>query len=374
MKNYRKYTMMVLCFLFALNLFSQTENALMPNGLIVNSIISIKTESNKTITGQNDLYLEILPADFVKGKAKIADLIKDGITKKGVPFYNKEVLDLDKKNFGQITLAEINDGINRTDTILIDLNGDAVADTMITTQETNNINKLMFEEKWFFDAQKYTMKKDVVAYWPVIDKYEYMLTGEMLYMGYQMWGAIIPNPKTKNKFQPFLNIKYEYNLGNEELITNSYKNLKDCYYEILYNSDFKIEKKNSPLFSSYSRNKLLEQIIDPVAEGKIKAYDFYSGKELSKKEIDEIMGTGIDSIAVDLDGDLIEDKIIFVPRKLQKEDINSVIFIEEWFIDPATLAIQKKVKGIALVFNEYKWNGIIKEFYRKTIPYMVKLN
>jgi hypothetical protein len=374
MNNYRKFTMMVLCLLFALNLFSQTENALMPNGLIVNSMIMINTDSTKKITGQYKAYLEVIPADFLKEKGKIVALIVDGITKKGVPLYNKEVLDLDKKKFEQITLAEINDGINRTDTIQIDLDGDAVADTMITTKEANNINKLMFEEKWFFDAQKYTMKKDVVAYWPVSDVYKFMEPGEMVYMGSKYWGAIIPNPKTKNKFQPFLNIKYEFILGNEELMLFKYNEIKDCFKQVINSQDIEIEKKNSPLFSSYSRNKLIDQITDPMVEGKIKAYDFYTGKELSLKEVNEALGNEIDSMEIDLDGDFKVDTVVVVPGSIPKIDIYSVIFIEEWYIDPVTLAIQKKVKGIAPVINEYKWTGITKELYRKKIPYMVKLN
>jgi len=94
-----------------------------------------------------------------------------------------------------------------------------------------------------------------------------------------------------------------------------------------------------------SREKLVQDIINQVTNGDVKAYDFLSCKPFSTEEIKNIMKR-VDSISVERATppyDLVDTVLV---TEIRLSDITKLRFLEQWSMNEKTLAISKKVLGI----------------------------
>jgi hypothetical protein len=109
------------------------------------------------------------------------------------------------------------------------------------------------------------------------------------------------------------------------------------------------------------REKLVNDIIANVREGKVKAYEVLSNKLLTKEDVGHMLRR-VDSIAFenpDPPHNLVDTVIVY---ELQQKDITRIRFLEEWRVDPNDLSFTKNVLGICPVIEAYSESGELKGY------------
>lgn len=188
------------------------------------------------------------------------------------------------------------------------------------TFDTSEFNDIYFYEHWSLDtANPFIFKKDVVFWSPVkFNKEENVkkLVGKV-------------NCSDTSKLQLLAkNVIYEFSL--DDTLGNN---------------------------RSLNKNILVKLIIDKALKGKMQTYNPSNGKALTKNELKERLE--------------ITDSSLFMPYY----NINSVLFIENWYFNPITFAIKKDVVGIAPVKQVFKeeetTKSIVFVFFLKGKPFTI---
>jgi hypothetical protein len=109
------------------------------------------------------------------------------------------------------------------------------------------------------------------------------------------------------------------------------------------------------------RESLLTDIFEGVQGGKIKIYDYFSDKELSKAEIAAIFRK-TDTISVESPNPPYQLVDTVMVHELKSADITRLRFLEEWSMDKKTLQIKKKVKGICPLLENYSETGELRGY------------
>jgi len=368
--------------------FGQSTNALLPSGLYVNSLIPIDTGFMKTYNHSypqsmklfQQLFYEITP----NGKTKLNHLIVKGMTDTKLPVYDVMEFPVDDHIPPLMPAGEMLGNLGyAVDTVFVEKNGVLEKKLMPNEINEDEIDAVYFTEKWSFDAVAYKMKKEVVGITPVRKTFFNDLgTGEKVFKGFKKVGMLMPKAGAKDVFEPLLKIKYEFILGNEDMLAMETDTAAGCFHQIMSFSGFQIEKTNSPFFNSYSRNKLIDFLIDPVLKGKTDAFDFETGKKMSIAEVKTNLECTRDTVVVFNERTNNYDSLIVVEKFPRKEMIKSVVFEEEWFINPTTMAMRKDVISIAPVLwgnlasnPDYYESGntTYNKEWRKKIAYVVKM-
>jgi hypothetical protein len=109
------------------------------------------------------------------------------------------------------------------------------------------------------------------------------------------------------------------------------------------------------------RQELVANMIEAAMGGKLKLYDYFNQKELSKAEVSNIFKK-TDTISVESPNppyQLINKAMV---RELKPGDITRVRFLEEWSMNKGTLEMQKRVIGICPLLENYSETGEFRGF------------
>ncbi len=224
----------------------------------------------------------------------------------------------------------------------------------------NQINSLLFVENWILAPKGFKLEKQIKAVVPVRHFFKDFGQSENTATLKKTFRLLFPEKPCWIR-QLFINrrmklcnsVEYEFLLGS--------------YFEPLYNWDTKYEKNGAPFFSTYSRRKFTEQLVNYALSKKAKVLDYYSHTKIDKKEIRQRLGGGNDTILIK--NYFGKDEQVIVESPLAYDNIKSIIFIEDWFYDHKTLRMKKEINGIAPVFH-YKENNELK----KRIAFIVYFN
>ena len=181
----------------------------------------------------------------------------------------------------------------------------------------NNLTGLAFHEKWFFNAESMTFKKDVFGVVPVmfIKNETKMLITPLFYIA-----------KSNNDSDYKLlakDIIYPVNLGNDEGL----------------NHIFGLDKE-----------QFIKSVFDKLMSSEIKAYSFDGGdKEISLEELKIKLGETVDTVIV-FNPDTQKDVQLIEKTKIDiTELLSEIVFVEDWYYSPKTFMIKKEVKALKLV-------------------------
>jgi len=125
--------------------------------------------------------------------------------------------------------------------------------------------------------------------------------------------------------------------------TNFANLIKNSYYgnEDLYN--WVLGAYNSPYFNATNQQNFITTLINQVIEGKTHTCDYRTKQPLTALEAKDRIFTH-DTISVMDENGEFKDMVVEHNRT---DQIYSILFIEEWSIDPLTMQLEKKVTGIA---------------------------
>jgi hypothetical protein len=225
----------------------------------------------------------------------------------------------------------------------------------------SEITSGLFIEEWVMDKDRFQFRKQVIAYQPVrhipvyIDNPVTSLpepTGDTtLFLLFSLMMDKSEEPALmKNGMDGLVllaeNIRYGIDLYNRP------------YYEYLYTDENLVSERDVEGWASYNfifykyfdRELFLDIILEKVTSGDIKAYNANDPSEsLSRKDIyasvaDTIWTPVRDTLTGNIRMELEE-------VNFPTENINSIIFIEDWYYSKAGMGIVKIVKGIIPVLH-----------------------
>ena len=230
----------------------------------------------------------------------------------------------------------------------------------------HQIESLIFIENWYFDEEKFQLNKEVKGILPVrhfsrFDMYGEPIDGTKLMMPV----AYIPFPEKLSK-------------GAKKKINKRLVTVKKISYEFMlselhflgwYDSDISMSmdgiplvKYNNPQWSNFQAEQFRRVLIDEALSCGNNVVSDETGEILNEEKIARLFNyakneNGSYSEITDYDAaGNWEFEFSELPFMFDfYNQIFSVIFTEEWSIDPETLYIKKKVLSITPVFWVNEW-------------------
>lgn len=215
--------------------------------------------------------------------------------------------------------------------------------------DRSKISRILFDESWYFDELNFSMTKHVQAYSPVKVYY-----------------------REEDTLQKDIIKKLLF------WVKDSSGNPDDSQLQLLQKDvtyEFSFYTPTSHLWlENLSIGRFAEILIDNVIDGKAPAYDFFeTGDPIDVKEARRRLGETVDYYFVPRENSDVMDTVE-VKGEIYRDEIRSVIFVEDWYVNPSSMQIVKKVKKIAPVrqFVNIYDNG--EEDEQKRIVYVLNLN
>jgi len=103
------------------------------------------------------------------------------------------------------------------------------------------------------------------------------------------------------------------------------------------------------------RENLINLILDKVYAGEVVAFNYW-GDIIPPDDVKAI-GYRNDTLIMPSSFPPYEDSLVVINERLKKHDITRLRFMEEWYIEPRSLLISKKVLGMALLMSDYDADG-----------------
>jgi len=244
-----------------------------------------------------------------------------------------------------------------------------------TERHVREILSGFFVEEWFFNEVEFEFTKSVIQYQPTWHKpYFYDIrsshedtpsdTMRILLFGVHTDPPVKPSSVSGNGEYISLVKDFRYEL---ELYNQSFEQVIFSYDEPLIDED-QWTYSNFMYFKDFDRDRFTELIFDKVMSGQVPAYD--------PKDLITVMD--IPAINSSMLADSIfetyrneEGAIVTEFREvyLSVENINSVIFVEDWYYNKTSMAIVKVVRAIIPVLHHVsnEW-GIPEGKQIKRIP------
>ena len=190
--------------------------------------------------------------------------------------------------------------------------------------DLSEIKSLYFEEEWLLDTtEPFIFEKKVLCWYPV----KYYIRDSVEYK----------------------KLIFKIGVGNpKELLA---KNII---------TEFSLEDTINPIFThNLNKEKLVILLTDYAKSGKIKVWDPVDfTKELNIDDINKVLGKAADTIIIeDPETGATAQKVI--NKEIDLSEIQSIVFVEDWYYDPSTFAIKKEITGIGPVRYYIKEDGEI---------------
>jgi len=383
---FMKAVKVILCITFlgvSLNIFSQTagfkkDNILLPEKLIISELVGFDSlyhfpldsfvngniskpffEINKTTD-----IIKVLAKRVMNSTASAYDASRwdeyypYSSVEHSEQLPNNEVLKL----LGQDTLRVISS--DNDDERLV-----------VKVIDLNEITSINFIEDWSFSVEPLTFKKNVYALEPVRRAmYSYSDDGEYRYRKtFRIYNKQNDNVD-KSNLKLAATVKYEYffNLDGT-YITNNFQKLVEMSFQ-QSEQDFENNRipnsLNAPFLNSFNQSIFIKTLLNSAFSGKVKVTDFTGTKTLTPNEARDKVFKKMIVLVPNIDTGENEERTM---ENDYTSEIVSVIFVEEWYFDAESLAIQKKVVGIAPVRYFYDYSNE-QNILRREILFLVSLN
>lgn len=364
----KKSGIVLLTFFTIFNSFGQNplfkgNNLLIPSNLIVNYTVRLDT-CYRIVDGQ---CIEHGTKAFFKNKPEnnLLDIIVDTVLSGNVYCYKTDswltyqILE-NKQKTG---VREIKQKFN--------------------SSELNNFDKeqivgLTFVEDWEVTNNPLTFKKKVIACMPLR---RYYSKEDSCYENplYQTPFTIIDTLVSKKQIKKsakrmlltneieseyffFIDYNYPYNIDELTLSFKKYGHYIDNYI---------LSKETSEYLARSGITNFLKTLTDKVINEELLAFDYYDNSQISVNEVKTRLGLVEDAI---IDSTYIQPFSENYSLPIYFDEIQSIIFLEKWYIDPVTLRMEKKVAGIAPVRHYYAEEDEKEENLRRQILFKIYFN
>jgi len=311
---------------------TSTSNDLIPNAIQVKyeNLISLPESSEIFTTLDKTGFTDKLIAKTLVGKIPVYD-----------SFDTSKVL----------TKDEIKAVIGSWQDTVVGINEKKGDTALIIRQfgfDKSELKKLLFTENWWFNSKTFTLKKQVKTWCPVKVYYKEDDTAHSDLLKKMLFCV-----KQKDTPKP----------ANCELIKEN------------VTTEFSLYNETVPEWlADLNPKRFMNIVLDNIFNKNVVAYDFFDQKKkLSIEEVKANMGETTKIYSVENQKTEKFDTLR-INSKMDLDEVKSLIFVEDWYIDWNTLAIYKTVKSIAPVrVYTSSHNGEDDEVEKK-IAFIVHLN
>jgi len=336
----------------------QLENDISPRDVGVKYIYSFPVEKTDVRIAENGRELEIPDYDNESLIVPIMEMVLDGRTVVYDPNFWGEVYDLKgNKPIRQIDTTQILKYLGAgTDTaLLMDVSGSLTLMPTYTEPDIREISGIFFMENWLLNLEEQLFHKEILAYLPIRDYF--ILSEDEQHMEKQRRLLFMISParstgedSRKVNAADFTlvrdNISYELELYNKAYSDYIYRNenqtgINQAEYE-------KWEYHHFDFYKFFNRKLFLDVLLTAILNGESLAYQVNKSSEfLSPDQMDEL-------------------------RTIKPDEINSIIFYEDWYLHPGSLAMEKVVNSIVLVRHIRDFDDYTKEYIRtRKVPLLM---
>lgn len=123
-------------------------------------------------------------------------------------------------------------------------------------------------------------------------------------------------------------------------LSDYYKIAESIRYDVVIENPDTLDEWTETRLKGLEREKLIDEIFKAVYSGKVKAYNYYTDKKMSVKQVKEI------------------------EKQAESEgtDVAKVQFLEDWYFDPETFNLYKKVHYIMLAYEILDDKGKVRNY------------
>ncbi|MBP6977685.1 MAG: hypothetical protein PHD61_00510 [Bacteroidales bacterium] len=108
------------------------------------------------------------------------------------------------------------------------------------------------------------------------------------------------------------------------------------------------------------REVFIRKVMDAAYQGKVRTYSYFN-EPLSPQQVREI-GFRSDTLTFQRAEPPYNFYDTIVEERIHLQDITRFRFLEEWYMDPKTLVISKRVIGVAPIIRNYDQNGELRGY------------
>ncbi len=243
-----------------------------------------------------------------------------------------------------------------TDTaMLLDESGNITLIPTYNKPDINEISGIFFMENWLVNLEEQLFHKEILAYLPIRDYY--VLNRDELNMEKQRRLIFMVSPGRSinedgnkvNKSKYILvndDISYEIGLYNKPYSDYLYRNEQQSGIDQEEYEEW--EYHHFDFYKFFNRKLFLDVLLAAILDGKLPAY---------KADQDSLL----------LSPDQIEEL-----ESVKHDEINSIIFYEDWYLDQGSLAMEKVVNRLVLVRHIRDYDDYTKEYIRtRKVPLLM---
>jgi hypothetical protein len=366
--------LLISCFLSVISAYSQpisgkgSKNILLPDKCYIKYIYEFPYESITVF--YSDRFPDLEKRNYLNSGLILpifSRILKDGYKVSDPNWWGsiKELVDYNKlKDIDTIRILKyMHAGWDTTFTI--DEKNQISTMPIYKYPDYSEISGLFFFESWYLNPKKGFLNKKVVAYLPI---YEYwdesaLEHGEQVKRK-RLVCMIYQGEQDQKKIKKTLDTSFS---GGYRLIFSKVNSELDLYnrpYSFYLHRDQNVTNDNEyneweyhtfDFYKDFDSERFLESIITLTLDGRFNAEDpAIPGKILTKKEVLERIY------------DNQNDKIIY-------DELNSVIFNEDWYFNSESLFILKKVNSITILKHQYQFDEYTGDFLRVVKTPLLKI-
>jgi len=338
------------------------DNDISPRDVGLKYIYSFPVEKTDVRRAENGQQIQIPDYENEKLMTPILKMVLNGKVKVYDPNFWGDVYELkESKSIGKIDTSQILKYMGAgTDTVFImDESGNLSMMPTYIKPDIMEISGIFFMENWMLNLEEGLFHKEILAYLPIRDYF--VLSEDELTMEKQRRLLFLVSPGRFN------------NKANENVDESRYSLISDdISYELgLFNkpySDYIYRKENLSgieqeeyeeweyhhfdFYKFFNRKLFLDVLMAAILEGRLPAYQVDQSEQLlSTIQMEDL-------------------------ASVKPDEINSIIFYEDWYLDHSMLDMEKVVKRIVLVRHIRDYDDYTMEYIRtRKVPLlMIRFN
>ncbi len=237
---------------------------------------------------------------------------------------------------------------------------------------------LNFIEEWRVTNNPLAFEKKIIAYMPIrryFSDNDTTLQNPLYKTPFTIFDSLPQKSmirKSNRRMQLTNEIAYEYFFYMDYTSPYDIDELMKIYNRSKQSlGDQILNKETSEYLSVSGIVNFLKVLVNKIINGDLKAYNYYDNQPMKVKEVEEEMGSY--KMLVEDDG-VSEHSLIEYTTPMEFDEIQSIIFLEKWYMDPLTLRMQKKVVGVAPVRFYYKDDDEYEENLIRKVLFKVYFN
>lgn len=351
----------------------KTRNQLTQDGTYLKTMFSFETDRFDTVP-QEGMEPDLIPLykneDIIQGI--IQPVLEGSVSVFKANYWGGIPQFLEKSSFDLMDTAQILYQFNAgwDTSYIIETDGSMQSLPVYRPVKFGEVSGLFFFESWWLDAKDLRFYKDVIAYQPIreyqalsqensesteiLKRLVFMVVPELPMESVQKKKYRLKNYKALR-----LNHSYEIKLYNRSYDKYIYRDElqtgvgKQEFEEWQYHHfDF---------YKYFDRENFLVQIINGILEGKLTVC--YPGTEKNVMDRTELIKLLHD---IPDEADYKPSKTI-MPEQYPLDELNSLVFHEDWYVNQDNLQIYKDVKQLTINRHKRLYDNYTGEFIRESI-------